>query len=107
MTRSRGREPFRRLDGGRIALDLPPGVREFLVAAMEGLRETGTSPGSPGFAGVFGRIDESTDVDDPAYVLTRQLAVDGVVSVVSGSLQKAVIDRAEAEAWLKLLGMTL
>lgn len=107
MTRSRRREPFRRLEDGRIALDLPPGVREFMVAAAQGLRESGASPGSPGFEGLFGTIDESAVVDDPAYVLTRQLEVDEVVSVVSASAQSEVIELAEAEAWLKLLGMTL
>lgn len=101
------REPFRRLEDGRIALALPPGVREFMVAAVQQLRDTGASPGSPGFECLFGRIDESSSVDDPAYVLARQLAVDEVVSMVSASAEKTVIEPEEAEAWLKVLGMTL
>jgi hypothetical protein len=107
VTRSRRREPFRRLEDGRIALDLPYGVREFMVDAAERLRDTGASPGSLGFVGLFGRIDETADVDDPAYVLARQLSVDEVVSVVSASARKEVIEPQEAEAWLKLLGLTL
>lgn len=101
------REPFRRLADGRIALDLPPGVREFMVAAAQRLRETAASPGSPGFDRLFGRIDESADVDDPAYVLTRQFEVDDVLTVVATSVNKTVIEPGEAEAWLKVLGMTL
>ncbi len=107
MTRSRPRELFRRLDDGRIALDLPRGVRELVVAAAEQVQETGASPGSRGFDGLFARIDESADVDDPAYVLSRQLAMDELVSVVSASARKQVIEPDEAEAWLKLLGMAL
>lgn len=78
-----------------------------MAAAAERLRETGSSPGSPGFDVLFGRIDESAAIDDPAYVLERQLGVDEVVSVVSASVGKDVIDVREAEAWLKVLGMTL
>ncbi len=107
MTRSRRQEPFRRLEDGRIAVSLPDGVRDFVSSAAEHLCETSASPGSPGFGGVFSPIDESSAVDDPAYVLARQLAVDEVVSVVSASVPKDVIEPAEAEAWLKLLGMTL
>jgi hypothetical protein len=95
------------LEDGRIALSLPPGAREFMVAAAGRLQDAGASPTSPGFEGVFGPIDESAVVDDPAYVLERQLAVDEVLSVVSSSVQKDVIEPEEAEAWLKLLGMTL
>jgi hypothetical protein len=95
------------LEGGRIELSLPREVREFMVAATERLREAGASPGSPGFDGLFGRIDESASVDDPAYVLARQLLVDEVVSAVSSSVGKDVIEPEEAEAWLKVLGMTL
>lgn len=104
---ARRRAPFRRLGDGRIALDLPPGVREYMLAAAERLRETGVLPGSPAFERLFGRIDESADVDDPAYVLTRQFAVDEAVTAVVKSAQKSVIDAQEAEAWLKVLGMTL
>jgi hypothetical protein len=101
------RAPFRPLGDGRIALDLPPGVREFMVAAAQRLHDTGSALGSPGFARLFGVIDESADVDDPAYVLARQLAVDEMASVVAASAGKTVIDADEAEAWLKVLGMTL
>ncbi len=107
MTRSRPRELFRRLEDGRIALDLPRGVREFVIAAAERVQETGSSPGTLGFDGLFGSIDQSADVDDPAYVLSRQLAVDELASVVSASARKQVIEPDEAEAWLKLLGMAL
>lgn len=78
-----------------------------MLAAAERLRETGVLPGSPAFERLFGRIDESADVDDPAYVLTRQFAVDEAVTAVVKSAQKSVIDAQEAEAWLKVLGMTL
>jgi hypothetical protein len=78
-----------------------------MIAAVQRLRDTGASPGSPGFECLFGPIEESAAVDDPAYVLARQLAVDDVVSVVSASADKDVIDPEEAEAWLKVLGMTL
>ena len=78
-----------------------------MAAAAQQLSETGAAPGSPGFDRLFGRIDEAADVDDPAYVLARQLAVDEVVSAVATSAQKAVLDPEEAEAWLKVLGMTL
>ncbi|HLW45305.1 MAG TPA: hypothetical protein VKR78_03745 [Acidimicrobiales bacterium] len=107
MSRSRGREPFQRLEDGRIALDLPPGVREFMIAAAQRLRETGGTPGSSGFDRLFGHIDESADLDDPAYVLARQLAIDEVVELVAASAEKDLIDPEEAEAWLKVLGMTL
>jgi hypothetical protein len=95
------------LENGRIALDLPPVVRELMIAVTGRLEEAGASPSSPGFASLFGRIDESAVVDDPAYVLERQLAVDEVLSVVASSVRKDVIEREEAEAWLKVLGMTL
>jgi len=98
---------FRRLEDGRIAVRLPAAVRSFLAAAAERLREVGASPGSPGFARLFGRIDETADADDPAYVLARQLAVDEVVAAVAASAEKSVIDPEEAEAWLAVLGMTL
>ncbi|HVC13897.1 MAG TPA: hypothetical protein VND62_03465 [Acidimicrobiales bacterium] len=104
---ARRRAPFRRTADGRIGLDLPPGVREFMTAAAERLRDTGSTPGSPGFLRLFGRIDESAEVDDPAYVLGRQLAIDEVVAAVAASAQKPTIDTDEAEAWLKVLGMTL
>ena len=107
MTRPRERPPFRRLEDGRIALSLPRGVRAFIAAAAGRLQEAGASPASRGFEGVFGRIDENAVVDDPAYVLERQLAVDEVLSVVSSSAHKDVIEPEEAEAWLKVLGMTL
>ncbi len=107
MTRPRARQPFRRMEDGRIALNLPRGVRELVATAAGRLREAGTSPTSPGFESLFGRIDESAVVDDPAHVLGRQLAVDDVLSAVSSSVQKDVIDPEEAEAWLKVLGMTL
>lgn len=107
MSKPPRRAPFTRLDGGRIALDLPPGVREFMAAAAERLRDIAASPGSPGFDRLFSRIDETADLDDPAYVFARQLAVDEIVSAVARSVQKEVIDTEEAEAWLKVLGMTL
>lgn len=107
MTGGRRRKPFRRLEDGRIALDLPPGVREFMVAAAARLREVGATPDAPGFERLFGPIDEGAVVDDPAYVLSRQLAVDEVVATVSASVQREVIQPEEAEAWLKVLGMTL
>lgn len=103
----RRRVPFQPLGDGLISLDLPPGVREFMMAAAQRLRDTGASPGSAGFERLFGRIDEAGEVDDPAYVLARQLAVDDVVSAVLASAEKKVIDADEAEAWLKVLGMTL
>ncbi len=78
-----------------------------MIAVAGRLEEAGASPSSPGFACLFGRIDESAVVDDPAYVLERQLAVDEVLSVVASSARKDVIEREEAEAWLKVLGMTL
>lgn len=78
-----------------------------MMAAAQRLRDTGAAPGSAGFARLFGVIDETADVDDPAYVLARQLAVDEVVSLVTESAGKAVIEPDEAEAWLKVLGMTL
>jgi hypothetical protein len=106
VTRHR-RAGFKRLDDGRIAVRLPSAVRSFVAAAAERLREVGESPGSPGFARLFGRIDETADADDPAYVLARQLAVDDVVAAVAASAEKPVIDPEEAEAWLAVLGMTL
>lgn len=107
MSPPRRRPPFRRLDDGRIGLDLPPGVREFMTAAAERIRDTGTAPGTPGYDRLFSRIDESAEVDDPAYVVARQIAVDELASVVLASAQKPVIGPDEAEAWLKVLGMTL
>ncbi len=106
MTRRR-RVAFQRLDDGRIAVRLPAAVRSFVAAAAERLHEVGMAPGSPGFARLFGRIDETADADDPAYVLARQLAVDEVVAAVATSAEKSVIDPDEAEAWLAVLGMTL
>ncbi|MDA8311830.1 MAG: hypothetical protein M0Z46_14690 [Actinomycetota bacterium] len=107
MTKRRRQAPFRRLPDGRIELDLSPGVREFMAAAAERLRETVEAPGSAAFERLYGRIDESADMDDPAYVLARQLAVDEIVHAVSASARAPVIDAGEAEAWLKVLGMTL
>ena len=104
---NRRRLAFRRLDDGRIALRLPAEVRSFMAAAAAQLRDVGASPGSPGFARLFGRIDETADADDPAYVLARQLAVDEVVAAVAASAWKSVVDPEEAEAWLAVLGMTL
>ncbi len=103
----RRRVGFQRLDDGRIAVRLPAAVRSFVAAAAERLRDVGTAPGSPGFARLFGRIDETADADDPAYVLARQLAVDEAVAAVAASTEKPVIDLEEAEAWLAVLGMTL
>lgn len=106
MTRRR-RRAFTRLGDGRIALDLPAGVREFMAAAAERLHDTAAAPGSPGFERLFGRIEETAVLDDPAYVLSRQLAVDELASSVAASARKEVIDADEAEAWLKVLGLTL
>lgn len=78
-----------------------------MAAAAQRLRDISASPGSPGFDRLFGSIDETTELDDPAYVFARQFAVDGIVSAVATSTQKDVIDTEEAEAWLKVLGMTL
>ena len=78
-----------------------------MIAVTRRLEEDGASPRSPGFESLFGRIDESAVVDDPAYVLERQLAVDDVLSLVAASASKDVIEPEEAEAWLKVLGMTL
>lgn len=78
-----------------------------MLAAAQRLRDTGESPGTPGFDRLYGHIDETAEVDDPAYVLGRQLAMDDVVSVVLASAEKSVIDPDEGEAWLKVLGMTL
>jgi hypothetical protein len=107
MTKRRRGVPFRPLGDGRIELDLPPGVRDYMVAAAERLRETVEAPGTVAFERLFGRIDESAEIDDPAYVVARQLAIDQVVQQVVASAHKPVIDADDAEAWLKVLGMTL
>ncbi len=78
-----------------------------MIAAAERLRDTGSSPGTAGYGRLFGRIDESAEVDDPAYVVARQIAVDELATSVLESTQESVIDSEVAEAWLKVLGLTL
>lgn len=78
-----------------------------MVAAAERLRDTGSSPGTAGYGRLFGRIDESAEVDDPAYVVERQIAVDELATRVLDSAESSVLDSDEAEAWLKVLGLTL
>lgn len=103
----RRRPVFRREAPGVIEVNLPPAASDFLADAAERLHATFEVPGSLGFARLFARVDESAAEEDPAITLSRQMLLDSVVSTVIGSTRKRLISDEEAEAWLKVLGMTL
>ena len=103
----RRRPVFRREAAGVIEVNLPPAVSDVLVRAAEQLQATVEVPRSPGFARLFARVDESTADEDPAITLSRQMLLDRVASTVIGSAGKRMITDDEADAWLKVLGMTL
>jgi hypothetical protein len=99
--------PFRRAGAGLIEVDLPPWLVDFMVTATDRIRGSLEQPGTPAFGRLNSPIEEAADVDDPLVVLSRQTMLDEVVSAVSASVRSRLITDADAEAWLKLLGLAL
>jgi hypothetical protein len=104
---TRRRAPFRKAPDGNIEVHLPSAVTDLVADAAAAITRAGDQPASAAFRRLFAHIDDSESDDDPAFVLARQLMVDDVVSTVVASARKQVITQDEAEAWLKVLGMTL
>lgn len=103
----RRRHIFRRVAPGVIEVNLSAEVLDVLVWAAEQLHATVALPGSLGFARLFARVDESAAIEDPAVTLSRQLMLEDIASIVTESAHKRLISDDEAEAWFKVLGMTL
>ena len=98
--------PIRRVDGS-IVVELPRRARRFLEDAARAVQRCVEDPSSPGFGQLYGRLEESADVDDPLFSLERQTAIDDICSVVIETAQNARLSDAEAEAWLSTLGMAV
>ena len=88
-------------------ISLPFWVTELLADAAARLQQVAEEPGTAAFDRLFSRVDTDADVEDPLIVLSRQTMLDEVVGVVGRSAHEARISEDEAEAWLKVLGMTL
>jgi hypothetical protein len=101
------RPSIRRRGAGAIEVDLPKGMTELVRDAADQLRRSMDQPGSAAAARLFGRLDESTDHDDPVVTLRRQAAIDEIVEAVSSSWHKRVLSDSEAESWLEMLGLVL
>lgn len=101
------RRAFRKVGQDEIEVRLPARLVDFVVSAAVALRRTAELPGTPGFDRVFGRPIDADAPGDPTVLLSRQLMVDDVTAVVEASAGKRRISLDEAEAWLKVLGMTL
>lgn len=82
-------------------------VLDFLVDAARSLRQAAEQPGSAGFDRVYGASIDPDSPDDPSVTLSRQLMVDDLTAIVESSARKRRLSLEEAEAWLKVLGMTL
>lgn len=98
---------FRRTGPGEIEVHLRARVADFVVDAARTLRQAAERPGSPGFDRVYGASVDPDGPDDPSVTLSRQLMVDEMTAVVEASARKRRISLEEAEAWVKVLGMTL
>lgn len=101
-----GMPPIRRANGS-IVVELPRRVRRLLVDAAEAVQRCVEDPSSPAFGQLYGRLDESADVDDPLFGLERQSAVDDVCAVVMETAQNKRLSEAQGEAWLRMLGMAV
>lgn len=98
--------PIRRANGS-IVVDLPRRARRFLVDAAEAVRRCVEDPSSPGFAQLYGPLDQSTDADDPLFSLERQTVIDDICAVVIDTAQNERLSDAQGEAWLRMLGMAV
>ena len=82
-------------------------VVDFVVDAARRLEQAVERPGSAAFDRVYGAAVDPDAPEDPSVRLSRQLMVDEVTATVEASARKRRISVEEAEAWLKVLGMTL
>lgn len=98
--------PIRRANGS-IVVELPRRVRRLLVDTAEAVRRCVEDPSTPAFDQLYGRIDESADVDDPLFGLERQSTIDDVCAVVAETAQSKRLSDAQGEAWLRVLGMAV
>lgn len=98
--------PIRRQDD-TIVVELPEWARRFVVDTAEAVQRSVEDPSSPGFERLYGRLDESAEVDDPLVILQRQTTIDEICGTVIGSAPKGGLSELEAEAWLRMLGMAV
>lgn len=100
------RLPIRR-EGDAVVVELPARARRFLVDAADAVRRRADDPSSPGFGRLYGPLDESAETDDPLLRLERQSSVEGICGTVTESAHRRELSDAEAEAWLRMLGMAV
>jgi hypothetical protein len=104
----RGRRPaIRRLGTDAIEIDLPRSVIEILRDSAHELQHAMDQPDSPAVGRLLAQVDESAEHDDPVVTLSRQTAIDETIVTVLSSWHKRVLSDAEAESWLRLLGLVL
>lgn len=98
--------PIRRANG-TIVVELPLRARRFVVDAAQLVRHCAEDPSSPAFGQLYRRLDESADVDDPLFNLERQTAIDDICATVVETAHAERLRDAQAEAWLRTLGMAV
>lgn len=101
-----GRLPIRR-EGESIVVELPRRARRFVEERADGVRRSGDDPSAPAFTRLYGRLDESAEHDDPLVTLERQTVIDELCRTVTESARKERLSDAEADAWLRVLGMAV
>ena len=101
-----GTPPIRRKNG-TIVVELPRRARRFVVVTAEAVLQSADDPSSLGFGRLYRPIDGSAVFDDPLATLERQTAIDATCRAVIDSAQQKALSDAEAEAWLRMLGMAV
>ena len=88
-------------------VELPRRVRRFVEESAEAVRRSVDDPSAPAFARLYGQLDESAVHGDPLVTLERQTVIDEVCRIVTESARKDRLSDAEADAWLRVLGMAV
>lgn len=101
------RPAFRRRGADAIEIDLPKVVAEIVRDSATELQRAMEQPGSVAAVRLLAPVDESAEHDDPVVTLSRQTAIDHTIETVLTSWHKRVLSDAEAESWLRLLGLVL